>query len=201
MKRRQSPAKSQQSASKSQFRIIAGQWRGRKLSFPATDGLRPTPDRVRETLFNWLADELPQAHCLDLFAGSGALGLECLSRGAASCHFIEANTQAAQAISEHLQLLKGAGRTFKGQLPHALTQLTGTPYDVIFIDPPYAQAGLIDDCLQRLIQQQQIRHGACVYIENSSEDAMPLLPDGFELHRQKSVGQVQSHLLHYLPSA
>ena len=89
----------------SQLRIIGGQWRGRKLNFPAVDGLRPTGDRIRETLFNWLAPELPGARCLDLFAGSGALGLEALSRGAGYSLLLERDPSAAQALRANLQLL------------------------------------------------------------------------------------------------
>ncbi|NRB37832.1 MAG: 16S rRNA (guanine(966)-N(2))-methyltransferase RsmD [Pseudomonadales bacterium] len=199
MKRRQSPAKSQQSAAKSQFRLIAGQWRGRKLLFPAVEGLRPTPDRVRETLFNWLADDVYDANCLDLFAGSGALGLECLSRGAKSCHFIEANKEASTAINEHLSLLKAQGATLNGLLPATLSRLNNSVFELVFIDPPYAQAQLINECLQQLIQQGNIQAGATAYIENSSHDGTPRLPDGFKLHRQKTAGQVQYSLYHYLP--
>ena len=199
MKRRQSPAKSQQTVTKSQFRLIAGQWRGRKLSFPTVEGLRPTPDRMRETLFNWLQDDIQNARCLDLFAGSGALGLESLSRGASHCRFFEANRHAQMAINEHLSLLKAPGATTVGQLPTALIHLHDEIFDIVFIDPPYAQAQLIDSCLQQLIQQGNIQAGAIVYIENSSQDGLPILPAGFHLHRQKVAGQVQSHLLHYQP--
>ena len=197
MKRRRSPAKSQQSTAKSHIRLIAGQWRGRKLSFPTIDGLRPTPDRVRETLFNWLANEMPQANCLDLFAGSAALGLECLSRGASSTTFIEANKEAVTAINENLALLQGQGKVIQGFLPTALQQLALQKFDVIFIDPPYAQAQLISECLHQLIQQQAINDNAWVYIENASQDALPALPENVEIFRQKNTGQVQSTLLRF----
>ena len=198
MKRRQSPAKSQQSATKNQFRIIAGTHRGRKLSFPATQGLRPTPDRVRETLFNWLNNGIAHARCLDLFAGSGALGLESLSRGAESCDFIEANAQAIESIKNHLMLLQSNGKTYQGLLPEAISNLPSNNYDIVFIDPPYAQAELINTCLHQLITRKQLNNDACIYIEHSSSDAMPQLPDGLTSHRQKKFGQVQSHLLHYV---
>jgi len=98
------------------LRIIGGRWRGRRLHFPAVAGLRPTPDRVRETLFNWLAAPLPGARCLDLYAGSGALGLEALSRGAAAVTFVEKTAVAARALVEHLRALGGeeAGRGGRG---------------------------------------------------------------------------------------
>src|SRR5438128_11334310 len=93
------------SAADGELRIIGGEWRGRKLRFPALPGLRPSPDRVRETLFNWLAPEIYGARCLDLFAGSGALGLEALSRGAAFCQFVDSAALATQRIEQHLTLL------------------------------------------------------------------------------------------------
>ena len=199
MKRQRSPTKSQQSPAKCQFRLIAGKHRGRKLTFPVLEALRPTPDRVRETLFNWLSDELNQSTCLDLFAGSGALGLECLSRGAKNCIFIDAHPQAQTAISAHLSVLKESGQAMQGELPASLSHLHDKHFDIIFIDPPYANAYLIISCLNQLVQQDNIKHGAAIYIEHSSEDARPPLSDDFQLHRTKKTGQVQSSLLYYLP--
>src|SRR6056300_908860 len=110
MPKRKKPSKESTSPALGQVRIIAGQWRGRKLDVVSNiDGLRPTPDRVRETLFNWLQYEIQDARCLDLFAGAGALGIEALSRGAQHCDFIDLDPIAASSIQTHLQTLGGHG--------------------------------------------------------------------------------------------
>src|SRR5690606_3705719 len=122
-----------------QLRIIGGQWRGRKLRFPDVEGLRPTGDRIRETLFNWLAPELPGARCLDLFAGSGSLGLEALSRGAAASWMLERDAHAAGCLRENLQLLAADGGVVQhlDSLTHLRQGNAEQPFDVIFIDPPF----------------------------------------------------------------
>lgn len=192
MKRIKSPAKATETG---QFRIIGGQWRGRKLQFPAVNGLRPTPDRVRETLFNWLAAYLHQAQCLDLYSGCGALGLEALSRSAAHCIFVDASHQALQAIEQHLALLQGQGITQLGQLPEAINGLQ-TPVDIVFIDPPYADNS-IEKCVQLLLEQQLLKEGAWLYCENGSDKPLPALPMEFSLHRHKIAGAVQYALYRY----
>ncbi len=198
MNRRKSPVKSQQSKAQSTFRIIGGHWRGRKLSFPATEGLRPTPDRVRETLFNWLSDELPDAQCLDLFCGSGALGLEALSRGARHCLFIDAEPQVTSAIQSHLEVLPDAqGRTLNARLPEGLSQLKQA-VDVVFLDPPYA-VHCISECLEYLIDNKLLNPAAWIYVENDSNDPGPLVPAVLRQHRQKIAGQVRYTLLQYQP--
>lgn len=196
MKHAKLPVKSQQSPLRSQFRIIAGEWRSRKLSFPDIPGLRPTPDRVRETLFNWLTDDLNNAACLDLFCGSGALGLEALSRGARSCTFVDAAPQATRAIDNHLQTLQcRQGNTITGNLPAILSRLDQAA-DVVFLDPPYALF-VITDCLEQLASKCLLNENAKIYIECSSRQPLPDLPDNFSIHRQKIAGQVQYALLHY----
>lgn len=178
-----------------QFRIIGGEWRSRRLTFPAVAGLRPTPDRVRETLFNWLAQDIRGATCLDLYCGSGALGLEALSRGAAFCTFIDGAASATKAIEQHLQLLKGQGRVITGELPAMLQYIT-TPVDVIFLDPPYA----IDShnaCLNHLAARSLLNDGCWIYCENASEKPLPALIEGCELHRHKKAGAVQYALFRY----
>jgi 16S rRNA (guanine966-N2)-methyltransferase len=190
------PVNSQLSHLPSVFRIIAGTWRSRKFQFPPTPGLRPTPDRVRETLFNWLADVIPDAVCLDLFCGSGALGLEALSRGAKHCTFIDAETRALQAINQHLQVLNCTqGSTITCALPEGLSRFNHV-VDVVFLDPPYSLP-CITDCLNALVSMHLLSGNAFVYIECSSKDALPVLPDNFRLHRHKRAGQVQYALLHY----
>lgn len=207
MKRRQSPAKSRHSHSRhqefGQFRIIGGLWRGRKLQFPATDGLRPTPDRIRETLFNWLSTELDNARCLDLFCGSGALGLEALSRGAQSCTFIDAEPKTLAAITSHINQLPDAkGKTVAAALPEALSKAlpsskeNSEQFDVVFLDPPYALP-LITPCLEQLLDLKLLNDSAWIYIENSASDSLPPLPTSMQLYRHKTAGQVQYALLHY----
>src|ERR1700691_3399091 len=121
-----------------EFRIIAGQWRRRKLHFPPLPGIRPSPDRVRETLFNWLQDRIEGSSCLDLFAGSGALGLEALSRGAAQVTFVEHDTAAAREL--HARLAEWGAQDGEVERADALRYLEGAarPFDVVFLDPPFA---------------------------------------------------------------
>lgn len=194
------PVNSQQSHLPSVFRIIGGSWRSRKFQFHPTPGLRPTPDRVRETLFNWLADEIPDAVCLDLFCGSGALGLEALSRGAKHCTFIDAEPRALQAINQHLQTLHCTqGSTITCSLPEGLSRFNHVA-DVVFLDPPYSLP-CITDCLNTLVSMHLLSNDALIYIECSSKAALPELPASFHLHRHKQAGQVQYALLQYAADA
>ena len=129
-----------------QFRIIGGRWRARKLNFVERPGLRPTPDRVRETLFNWLAPWIADARCLDLFAGSGALGLEALSRGAGCVTFVDNDRVVLARVREHLELLKATGGvTWHGDW-RAFAGGANGPFDVIFADPPFASDYLPQLC-------------------------------------------------------
>jgi len=180
----------------SQLRIIGGQWRGRKLSFPAVDGLRPTGDRIRETLFNWLAPELAGARCLDVFAGSGALGLEALSRGASYSLLLERDHLAAQSLRNNLQLLKAsAGHLVQTDSLHYLRQgNSGEPFNLVFIDPPFALnlwAGVID----ALEQGHWLAEDASLYIE-MPRNQLIATPPNWRLHRDKQAGQV-SYRLYY----
>ncbi|HEY9032732.1 MAG TPA: 16S rRNA (guanine(966)-N(2))-methyltransferase RsmD [Pseudomonadales bacterium] len=197
MNQRKSPAQSGLPAVPGRFRIIGGKHRGRKLAFPAVAGLRPTPDRVRETLFNWLAGELAGARCADLFCGSGALGLEALSRGAADCVFVDGNRHALSAISEHLQTLGLNGRVLAAHLP-LLPAGLGQGFDLVFLDPPYA-----DDCLaacvQALLDGHCLNRGAWLYCENAAGQPLPQLPAVLQLHRHKTAGAVQYALYRLQP--
>ena len=177
-----------------QLRIIGGQWRGRKLNFPALAELRPTPDRVRETLFNWLQSEIIDSHCLDLFAGSGALGLEALSRGAAAVVMVESNQQAVNALHDHFARLS----VTNGQIVHsdALAYLRRTPqspFDIVFLDPPFAQ-NLLPVCIELLEQQAWLSDHACIYIEAEKSLTTLPIPPHWRLHRSKIAGQVGYHL-------
>lgn len=178
-------------------RIIAGQWRGRKLDFPALEGLRPTADRIRETLFNWLVGELPGARCLDLFAGSGALGLEALSRGAGHCTFVDAEADACRAISRHLNSLGDGDR---GRCVHARAEqfLPGDGvWDIVFVDPPFS-AGLALPILGQLLATKALHRDSLVYLETARDHPLAL-PTGFASHREKVAGEVSYRLLRPSP--
>lgn len=182
--------------SPNQVRIVGGQWRGRKLSFPDLPGLRPTPDRVRETLFNWLAPVIAGCRCLDLFAGSGALGFEAASRGAAEVVLVERDPQIAKALREQAQLLHA--ETVEIMQADALQYLHGTlrGFDILLLDPPFGQ-GLLESSLAALALGQ-LASVSWIYLEAertlSSEQLTAMLPQGFELFRSKATGQVGYHL-------
>lgn len=179
-----------------QLRIIGGAWRGRKLSFPEVDGLRPTGDRIRETLFNWLAPDIQGAQCLDLFAGSGALGLEALSRGAASSLLLEKHFAAAQQLKSNLQLLQADnGRVEQvDSLQWLKQQQPPHPFDIIFIDPPFALE-LWEPIAAALESQAWLSDEAVIYLE-APRDAHLQLPTNWQLHRDKQAGQVSFRLYH-----
>ncbi len=172
-----------------QLRIIGGEWRGRKLGFPDVDGLRPTTDRVRETVFNWLQPLIHGARCLDLFAGSGALGLEALSRGAAEVQFVDSDRRAVQSLKDNLALLKTSrGNVVQGD---ALSFLRAAPrpFDLVFLDPPFRKT-LLAPCLEQLCHHGWLGENARLYIEVEQELGEPRLPDGWEMVRSKQAGQV-----------
>lgn len=176
------------------LRIIGGQWRGRKLVFPDAEGLRPTPDRVRETLFNWLAAEIRGAHCLDLFAGSGALGLEALSRGAASCTFVDSARPNCQAITAHLATLQCAsGQT---QAMPAATFLRRQPsqvFDIVFLDPPFGKQLLAPTCCA-LEAAPWLSPRASIYLESGRRESAPAVPGNWHLRSEKQAGEVRYQL-------
>ncbi|GAA5315936.1 MAG: 16S rRNA (guanine(966)-N(2))-methyltransferase [Candidatus Pelagadaptatus aseana] len=177
------------------LRIIGGQWRGRKLDFAAVEGLRPTGDRIRETLFNWLQADLPGAHCLDLFSGSGALGLEALSRGVASAVLLEKNATAAQQIQSNLTLLgSDAGQVLQRDTLSHLQHPPPRPYQVVFLDPPFA-LNLWQTVIDSLETHDWLDDGAAIYIETPKNQSL-VIPSHWQLHRQKHSGQI-SYSLYY----
>jgi 16S rRNA (guanine966-N2)-methyltransferase len=146
-------------------RIIGGLYRGKKLPFPEVAGLRPTPDRVRETLFNWLMHDIKEARCLDAFAGSGALGLEAFSRGAAHVVFVEQSLQAYTHLKKTLALFNSPNlKLINTDTPLYLQKCT-TPFDIIFLDPPFA-TDLLSQCLQDIVQKKILAPGGLVYLES-----------------------------------
>lgn len=184
-----------QSSAPGELRIIGGQWRGRKLRFPPLPGLRPSPNRVRETLFNWLQPELAGAQCLDLFAGSGALGLEALSRGAGGCWFVDAARDATQQIRQHLATL----HCDVGHIAHAdavqwlATPRSGTRFHIVFLDPPFRQ-GLLDECCALLERSNLLDEHALIYTESAVDEPAPRVPPNWSPHRDKQAGQVAYRL-------
>ena len=177
-----------------ELRIIGGEWRGRRLSFPALPGLRPTPDRVRETLFNWLAPVVQGARCLDLFAGSGALGLEALSRGAVSVTFVDNQAAAIEQLQDNLKRLHGQARAevVRADALSWLASATG-PYQIAFLDPPFASR-LAPGTLAALSAPGLLEPGAWVYVEQGAGQPTPAPPEGWWLHRQGRAGSVGYHL-------
>jgi len=187
-------AKGRRPGGSNTLRIIGGEWRGRKLRFADGEGLRPTTDRVRETLFNWLAPLIHGARCLDLFAGSGALGMEALSRGAGEVVFVDNNPVAITALKENLALLKADNASvIRGD---ALAYLRGETrhFDVVFLDPPFRR-DLLQPALKLLVEGGWLAPGARLYLELESEEALPELPAGWEVLRSKQAGQVAYHLV------
>ena len=181
-----------------QLRIIGGQWRGRKLSFPSVDGLRPTTDRVRETIFNWLMADIHGAQCLDLFAGSGALGLEALSRGAGLVDLIDNARPAVSQLQQNLQQLDANhGQVFHANAAEWLQHNTDKRYDIIFLDPPFGQH-LAQTCVQLINQQAMLKPGGWLYLEMGKQEPLPALPPNWQLYREKFAGQV-CYRLYKLP--
>ena len=174
------------------MRIIGGDWRSRRLEFPASDGLRPTPDRVRETLFNWLQPWLPGAACLDLFAGSGVLGFEALSRGAGHAVLVEKDTHAAAALRTNIALLQAHNAELVQSDALAFLQRAARPFDIVFLDPPY-HSDLLAGCCAQLDAGGWIRPGGLIYMEAHGVQDPPL-PPGWSLLRSKRAGQVGYHL-------
>lgn len=170
-------------------RIIAGQWRGTRLPVPDRPGLRPTSDRVRETLFNWLQPVLPGARVLDLFAGSGALGLEAASRGAAHVQLVEADGALAQALGGAVARLDAQGRVAvrHGDALAFLRDDTSEPWDIAFVDPPFA-AGLWPAVLELL--PARLAADAWLYVESPAGHA-PDLPADWALHRESGTRDVR----------
>lgn len=180
------------------LRIIGGRWRSRKLPFPNLPGLRPTPDRVRETLFNWLAPVIPGAHCLDLFAGSGALGLEALSRNAASVTLVDSATEVTQTLKQHLTTLAARDARVINQSAISLLQSASTQaFDVVFIDPPFGQG--LAECVIDLLSPH-LSDQAWVYLEMGCDEPLPALPARWQLYREKQAGQVCYRLFQCQPS-
>lgn len=174
----------------SQLRIIAGHWRSRRFSFTEQPGLRPTPDRVRETLFNWLSGRIEGARCLDPFAGSGALTLEALSRGAAYALACDSSRDVVNTLRGHLQTLECVHADIQHQDALALlANRPDRPYDLVFLDPPFHQGLLAPSCAA-LEANGWLTDNAWIYTESESTPAQLARPANWSLHREKRAGQV-----------
>jgi 16S rRNA (guanine966-N2)-methyltransferase len=182
------------------LRIIGGAWRGRRIHFPPVEAIRPTPDRVRETLFNWLQMDVAGSRCLDLYAGSGALGLEALSRGAGHVVFVEVDPGAARHLSQTLQDFQcDRGKVVTTDAKHYLAG-TCEQFDIIFVDPPYTDHALADIC-GRIEQGGWLRAGGLAYLEDAAAAGPPVLPPGWTLLKSKRAGAVGYHLARRDPPA
>lgn len=178
---------------RNEVRIIGGRWRGRKIRFPDDTGIRPSPDRVRETLFNWLAPAVRGARCLDLFAGSGVLGLEALSRGAATAVLVDRDRTVIRHLQDVTRKLDAAGATIIAA--DALDWLAAAkgPFDIVFLDPPFDSTWL-PALLDRLDEPGSLAPGAWVYVERPAAEGPPSLPAGWRLHRSGKAGDVGYYL-------
>jgi 16S rRNA (guanine966-N2)-methyltransferase len=170
-------------------RIIGGQYRRRLLDFPASAGLRPTPDRVRETLFNWLGQDLPGWACVDLFAGSGALGFEAASRGAGRVVMIERDRTAAEALEKNRAVLGATQVDILRADALAWLKNNRESFDLIFVDPPF-DSGLAGPVLAELASH--LKPGGQAYVEQGAEVAAP---PGFIIHRSGRAGRSHFALL------
>jgi 16S rRNA (guanine966-N2)-methyltransferase len=177
------------------LRIIGGRHRGRRLRFPPGVDIRPTPDRVRETLFNWLQPRITSARVLDLFAGSGALGLEALSRGAAHVTFVERDRGAAASIAGLIEEWRETtASVIRGDALDWLSRSEPeTPFDVVFLDPPYDSA-LLAAAAAALARPGRLAPDARVYVERRARDAAAALPDSWKELRAGRAGEVGYHL-------
>ncbi len=183
------------------LRIIGGEWRSRKLSFVDAEGLRPTPDRIRETLFNWLQGRIHGANCLDLFAGSGILGLEALSRGSAQVDFVEKNKTVAKQLEFNLDLLKSDAKVYQKDaldflLEYKQAKKERGRYNIIFLDPPYRQ-NLLEKALNIICDKKNglADENTLIYLEHESEESFNWDEFGLKVLKQADAGQVKSYLM------
>lgn len=172
------------------LRIVGGRWRSRRIAFPSEEGVRPTPDRVRETLFNWLGTRVVGAECLDLFAGSGALGLEAASRGASHVTLIDHHPRVASALRESVQTLGADNVEVHRGNALAWLECAREAYDVVFLDPPYAARDLLESCITLIAANGILSAGGRLYMETFAEGGLPDLPEGWRTLRSGRAGEI-----------
>lgn len=176
------------------IRIISGQWKGKKLPVKDKQGLRPTTDRTKETLFNWLMHDIRDTNCLDCFSGSGSLGFEALSRYAKYCTFLELDKQVANQLQINLNTLKiKQAQIIQGDSLLYLMQPATLQYDVVFIDPPFNQ-GLAQPCIEKLVSQHHLADQCLIYVEVENTLTNLTFPDNWSLLKEKVSGQVRYQL-------
>jgi 16S rRNA (guanine966-N2)-methyltransferase len=185
-------------AKSNSVRIIAGQWRSRRIDFPDVDGLRPTHDRIRETLFNWLSPSIVGATCLDFFCGSGALGFEALSRGAAHTTFVDASRQAIDAVKHNADLLSAdAIELHCSKLPDERLHFSQSRFDIVFLDPPFEQ-GLVSQAITWLQEASLVDAKTLIYFEVEKRGLQSLESDKVEFFRLKKTKSLAYGLLQML---
>ena len=194
MGRRISQGRNDKGSPSGRLRIVAGKWRSRRLPVAEEPGLRPTSARIRETLFNWLASTIEGSRCLDLFAGTGALGFEALSRGAREVVFVENSARAAAALKESVKVLEATGARIHQADAISYLKSEPEPFDIVFLDPPFAD-DLLEDLCRLLSEGNWLADGARVYLEQDRERPLPALPDGWTIINDKTAGQVRYALV------
>jgi len=194
MGRRKSQQRNDSGSPSGRLRIVAGKWRSRLLPIADEPGLRPTSERIRETLFNWLASTIEGSRCLDLFAGSGALGLEALSRGAGEVVFVENSARVAAVLKESVKMLEASSARIHKADAISYLKSEPEPFDIVFLDPPFA-ADLLEDLCRLLSEGNWLAEGARVYLEQDRERPLPELPDGWTILNEKTAGQVRYALV------
>jgi 16S rRNA (guanine966-N2)-methyltransferase len=184
-----------QTSQAGRLRIVAGNWRSRLLDIADVEGLRPTSERVRETLFNWLTARIHGARCLDAYAGTGALGLEALSRGAKNVVFVEKSAVAARQLRRNVEVLGAQGATVLQQDARDFLRRAATePFDIVFLDPPFAD-DLVGETCRLLEESRLLADGALVYVELPKNGAGAQFPPGWQVQKDKTAGNVRYMLV------
>lgn len=185
--------RSNEKSSLGSFRVIGGEFRSRRLNFPDLSGLRPTTDRVRETVFNWLSWKVEGARVLDVFAGSGSLGFEAASRGANFVQFIDASKEATRYLGTNVDLLGANASVLQTDALSWIANYSGEPFDVVFLDPPFRK-GLLSEVMELLAGSSLLSREALIYVESEKELGLINLPSAWRELKQKKAGQVAYYL-------
>lgn len=180
----------------STLRIIGGKWRSRKIKFLTLKGVRPTTDMSRETLFNWLVPFIVDANCCDLFAGSGALGFEALSRGAKHVTMIDLSRKIVGKLKENAAALEADNADFYcASIPENLEKIPNQPFDIVFLDPPF-QKGMVEKTCNKLQSSEFLTENALIFIEAEKRlDVEKIIPKNWEILRQKNFGMAKIYLV------